>query len=512
MHHKSSEYTGNQKDTMNIDQNARPNAVQFCAITGADMDMARHCLRESNDNLSEAINFFLDHQPAQAAVVEPNDPDELLSYWRSPSRWQTEEALLPEYRQAMNSIIIKPKFMRDSTMNRALRKLEATAKEWPPRDMNNTFHNVLGQLLRKAWPRRNSFVHTFTCRFENQRVSLFGVAQECSIGDLWNSCEVLFSFLGWERPYLLQALQLLIGVEDSSGLRIIAGLMKRGADECNARKRAVFYNIINRIPVKFDHIDQRSLLNVDNEGAIACHFLRNILVEYIDSIKEKAFQSTFLEPTKMYFHKVRDYTMEGDVDVHGANIYLALLASTLGIALNRDPFMREDTVKGVVQFTDINIDHAQHGCWLHEHLGKSWESIPFYRNIGRIPRKQANKFYFNGGWTLPAVQMGRNAVNPGLPTNARKHFAIYLEQFCSYFSKSFILQRMFTHLTVEQNGEIERKLQIAYESFRDLESQHGGERLPEDVKFYCWEFSDDLISCTFNCENALRLFSYIGVC
>ncbi len=43
---------------------------------------------------------------------------------------------------------------------------------------------------------------------------------------------------------------------------------------------------------------------------------------YLDTHKDKAFQSTFIEPTIFYYELVRDSIMAGDVEVHGANTYV----------------------------------------------------------------------------------------------------------------------------------------------------------------------------------------------
>lgn len=500
------------------------NILLFCSIMNSTAEIAQHYLQASNNDMENAINSFLDHsievsEPhfqnlstnivAANTVREPNDPDELLSYWRSTERWEVPGTLLPEYTKARESIIITPQLMRDSTMRRALRNLKGSKHEWPPRDIIGTFRKTLEQLLRKAWPSRIT-----TSRFRRQSCSLYGIAESCTVGNVWDSCDTLFHALGWERPYLLRALQILIDIEDTSGLQIIAGLMKRGAGECYARKRSVFYNIINRIPMTKENVHTGH--ESANENVRVCLYLREILAEYIDSIKDKAFKSTFLEPTKMYFNRVFDYTMEGDVEVHGANIYLVLLASTLGIALNRDPYMDEGEVKGVVQFMDANVDSSTHyedaqGCWSHDNFGKTWESIPFCRNRRHVTRKASNNFYFR--WRHePVVEMGKDAADPRSSANSRRQFAVYLEQFCSYFTSSFILQRMFTHLTVEAGEEAGRALQTAYGDLKEVELQNGGEELPEDVRFYCWDFGEDLVSCTFNERNALKLFSYIGVC
>lgn len=143
---------------------------------------------------------------------------------------------------AWNSVKIKPEFMRGSTtMRSALRCLEEFAKangrNWPPFQTKQKWIAVLKALFNKAWP--NVSKHTY--------VSIHGIV-DGNIGTLHDECLQLFSALGWETSYLLEALDFLTGVEDMSGLQIIVGLMARGARECNAKKRSVFYDIVNRVP------------------------------------------------------------------------------------------------------------------------------------------------------------------------------------------------------------------------------------------------------------------------
>ena len=71
--------------------------------------------------------------------------------------------------------------------------------------------------------------------------------------------------------------------------------------------------------------------------------------EFIDDYKDRAFNTVFVTPTIHYFELVGDYTMAGDADVHGGNVYLALLMATLGVRLNRTPYLR-DEMKGCVDF------------------------------------------------------------------------------------------------------------------------------------------------------------------
>mmetsp|Transcript_10729 Transcript_10729/g.16051 ORF Transcript_10729/g.16051 Transcript_10729/m.16051 type:complete len:494 (-) Transcript_10729:279-1760(-) len=489
------------------DETYRGNVLLFMQITETIEAVAMHYLGQT-EHIDDAINLFYETKQEGQIPPEDLDPDELLAHWRSSERWKRADALMPEYSAAWNSVIIKPETMRGSTMRSALRSLEEFAKangrNWPPTQTKRNWIAVLKSLFDKAWP--NVSKHTY--------ISIHGIV-DGNTGSLQDECLQLFSALGWETPYLLEALAFLTGVEDTSGLQIIVGLMARGARECNARKRSVFYDIVNRVPadnVMTSLVDPRGTIKARlDTNAQACESLQKILAKYIDAIKDKAFKSTFLEPTKLYFHKMHDTVMEGDVDVHGANVYLALLTSTLGITLSREAFMHEDEAKGIAPFADAGLGDKVEGCWSHDNLGKSWEAISHYRHSGFcVSMQQKNTFYFNGTRRLPVVHMGLDAINAGSNRRAREQFAKYLEQFCSYFSSSFILKRMFSHLTVEQAGTgTEEMLRVCYEGLRQAELKHCGKQLPEDVRYFCYNADEDY---SFQEGNALKLFSHIGIC
>ena len=79
--------------------------------------------------------------------------------------------------------------------------------------------------------------------------------------------------------------------------------MCRGAQECKARARASFDTVINRIQIsdtpESDDIFQTDGAECDASTMRAKTRLREALVEYIEQFKEKAFQTTFIEPIKV---------------------------------------------------------------------------------------------------------------------------------------------------------------------------------------------------------------------
>ena len=74
--------------------------------------------------------------------------------------------------------------------------------------------------------------------------------------------------------------------------------MCRGAKECRARLRASYDTIISRV-----HISSTTNTTDRSSGITELELSRALLYEasmnYIEEIKEKAFQSTFTEPSKV---------------------------------------------------------------------------------------------------------------------------------------------------------------------------------------------------------------------
>ncbi len=109
--------------------------------------------------------------------------------------------------------------------------------------------------------------------------------------------------------------------DDSSSLALVLLLLAKGSLECPARRSAIFSSLINRIPLK--KIAKKGEKS-DDDALMAC------IRDFVDGHKENAFKAVFLEPTKAYFRICNNRVMEGDVDVHGANTYQALLECATG--------------------------------------------------------------------------------------------------------------------------------------------------------------------------------------
>jgi len=249
-----------------------------------------------------------------------------------------------------------------------------------------------------------------------------------------------------------------------------------------------------------------------------------VVAQLVDDTKDQAFKTTFLEPTKMCFRKHEEFAREDQVEVHGANAYLAVLASTIGVQLNRRPHL-SDFVVGCVDFLQCEGEPA---AWKTEHFGVDWESRKELREAAKTSRELepdgtptqvgfmeflgliGSIFGFSGfvfsGATVQEV--ANAAVDPEGDKELRLHMAKYLEAFTYWFSEDFLVPRMITRLTGD-GGCLE-----ALQGLMDdlvvqepaLRSTKEGE---DDVRFWLWD-----ISCLPAClrtDRALRLLRHAEV-
>ena len=109
--------------------------------------------------------------------------------------------------------------------------------------------------------------------------------------------------------------------------------------------------------------------------------------------------------------------MAGDSDVHGANVWLAILMSTLGVKLNRMPFLH-DGPKGFLPFLDAGgafVGTFLAELWRDENLGKSERAISrarFSRRVGdRSCTRLKNRFHPSLAGSSTAAELANRCVS-----------------------------------------------------------------------------------------------------
>eukprot|EP00971_Amphidinium_carterae_P239162 4747857-Amphidinium_carterae.1 len=265
-------------------------------------------------------------------------------------------------------------------------------------------------------------------------------------GNLYEGVLLCFEALTWERLYFVEALRVLLEVEDAEGLRVVLGMLRSGANWCNARKLWMFGNIVQRVG-KIAASAEEVTHVVDGQDSavpVARWRIREAMIDLVEEIKDQAFKSTFLEPTKMFFRSCDDAVREDNVEMHGANTYLGVLFATLGVQMNRRPLL-DDVVVGCADF--LAEESPEPAAWAEEHFGRDWEGVAALRKLlGEKGHQQSEPglfevihFLVSTCWSTSFIFEGRfvrevanAAVDPRGPRDKRLHLARYLEKFSSW--------------------------------------------------------------------------------
>lgn len=431
------------------------------------------------------------------------------------SRWLDKDrgirAALPEYEGAARRICVAPELMSTSRLWQHLKFLKQQTAVVAP------YEEVVISIIHKAYSTRFRWV----ARFKSANVPGLGS------GNLLQGAVSYYQALQWERPYLVQALNLLCETEDPDGLQLVLGLMLSGSGWCHARKTFVFNTIVNRVRVPAAASEVSVAYAADTPRLKAARqALMEVMTEFIEDSKDLALKTTFLEPTKMFFRAKDEPVRENQVDVHGSNTYLAVLSATLGVQLNRRPYLSDYSIGCVDFLADAAPEPL---AWEDAHFGRDWEGdrelrreeglfgeegpkplrtpgiidrIEFFADTCLLQSRTG--FVFGGG---TARDVANAAVNPSQKSEKRQHLARYLEKFASWFSEDFILPRMISRITGEA-GRLEA-LQIFKDDLLEREPDLAGDEGEEDVRFWLWDMSD--LPARFRADRAARLMRHVGV-
>lgn len=421
------------------------------------------------------------------------------------TRWVTGRvrAARREYQRAVDQICVADELMTSSNLGRRMEFLEEQLRAGPAPSM-------VASALRAT---RKAFGLSSDAEARVYRGGVSGLAT----GNMFQGAILLYEGLTWERPYLAEALSLLCDGEDAFSLQVTLALLRRGADECHARKVYAFNAVLGRLPVTAASLGGWPLPRPGGASAleVARAAVLAVVTELVEETKEAAFSTVFLEPTKMYFQAVHSSGFN-DVDVHGANVYLAILMATLGVELSRRPFLYDDTNAGVADFLGAGMHESLSILWREEHFGRAWESIGELRR--RRPKARnfvPQHFIFDECVSLlglcRACGVANAAIDPEGSEAKRGRLAAYLEHFAFWFSRGFMLPRMVNRLLGDEGRP--EALQLLLDDLLRLEAQ--GRPAPasasgeeEDVRFWLWDMES--FPAELREDRAERLLQHAG--
>lgn len=447
-------------------------------------------LYPSNNNI---IATTSSNNPPQQQI-HLSDDQQIIQYW--------SEATLSEFQHVISRISVVQGLMGSSHMDTKMSILEQKIQTCPIQEsIEQTIEKFVAASFGLKSPKKSrKFVGT-------DPGGLCG-----GNGNFYSGCKTLYDTLPiWQRPLLQAALHEIIishnddgdsnnSSRDRDGLQIICGLILRASRECNARKQDVFFKVIQHSVSNNDINDlnyQQRRTHDTHDHEIEYHkkTLFDAAMVSIDEIKDYAFKAIFLEPTKMYFRAVNDHTMEGDVDVHGSNTYLAILLATLGVKLSRSPLL-DDEVKGIAQIKEALRANDLNKFWNSENKGASWElllgtsSYPSYQKM-----VHRNRFYVSG----------QNPKEVAHNCNRRRHrnsIEPYLVAYANHFGKEKMVDILCKYFLSQDNLHCHLDALFAQLASSEEVMMSNGE-----AKYWLW----DVMTGNFRRDRAYQLLCFAGI-
>lgn len=402
-------------------------------------------------------------------------------------KWITQRRpALPEYVQAATLICVRPELMAESRTALVVENLTTNAAS--KSQMPGSFDAVVTNAIKTAWRVRDDRA----ARGHNCDVP--GLAS----GSPFNGANQVYGSLeAWQRDVLQLAIHHLTTSSTPDDLQMALGMLMRGAQECHSRKLWAFYGIVARCT------PPRSEAASDGLPMSRARILAATR-EFLDDEKDAAFNTHFLEPSWMYLAALRDGNP--DVNVHGANTYLAALASALGVRFSREPFLNDES-KGVTPFLDFRFEGgALEALQRPENLGKSWQAVRECKDpkLARNAPRTAHRWVRDGGRPIDTAEL---AI--GADTAARKRLRPYLEAFADVFSAPRLLPRLFTRLVQSDDLTAALNEELAAFHREGLRADTQDDGSETDCRHFLWDLEGQ--QPAFRTSRAVLLFSRIGV-
>mmetsp|Transcript_38189 Transcript_38189/g.90038 ORF Transcript_38189/g.90038 Transcript_38189/m.90038 type:complete len:479 (-) Transcript_38189:296-1732(-) len=356
-----------------------------------------------------------------------------------------------------------------SGLQRTLSSLDHLLAHHP---LSNTFSDTVVDAIETAFQLKS------TQAARTYHLSIRDVGSGSALSDTLKTHSYLSK---WQQRYLHAAIRVVTADikagADATTLQLVLGYLVRGAGECSARRQWAFVQAVNAARdvlerergrerarkrmrrQEGDEIEGRGEGEEEEE-----EYLREALHTVIDERKTQALHTVFLEPTLAYARSVYDSVMEGDVDVHGANTYLAVLLATLGVRLPRQALLH-DEVKAVVNFLDADLtftDSRGHrrpllpSLWHSENLGRATGSLrsnvtgpgPELCKPGLPVRR--HEFFFQGSTALEVAHAAVAGWGGTDGERRRRGLAVILAQFASYFTREAMVERLVLAIMADE--------------------------------------------------------------
>ncbi|PRP84345.1 hypothetical protein PROFUN_07646 [Planoprotostelium fungivorum] len=379
-----------------------------------------------------------------------------------------QHGTIEEYKRAKEQVFVKHELLEYSPLQSILSELKRKIEREP---FTQSFSQFLLQLMATAFelPDVND-ARSYRC--------IDGYHLFPSIGKLHNMLE-------WRKDLLFAALRHVERTEGATQMGPLLSLLAVGGESCEARRMMAFHAAVLRC--KIDIAIDDALEVEETEKQKARRQLWEAATDYVESVKVRAFQRVFIDPTHTCLHQLGCMTRD-DADVHGGNTYSALLFATLAIMLPRGLFL-QDEAKGVCDY--LRPPETRQEALMAVSPKDSFKSFKMGFQRGSL---MADYFIFPGRTPLDVAKraISRRAEDQ----DGRKHLSLYLEAFTRYFTKEEIIQPLFLHLSGEGQA-----LNVI------LKDLYPDEKV-EDVREWVYDVEKDY---EFSEERAVLLLRHAGV-
>uniref|UniRef100_A0A0G4ICK5 Uncharacterized protein n=1 Tax=Chromera velia CCMP2878 TaxID=1169474 RepID=A0A0G4ICK5_9ALVE len=306
---------------------------------------------------------------------------------------------------------------------------------------------------------------------------------------------------------------------EGHSLSLYLGLLEGGVRECAARREWVLHAVVASLaggrvegaPGEFEE----ALQSIETARTL----VQRVFEEIVEEQKDTAFVSCFLEPSKLFFRMTHDRIMEGDVDVHGANIFLRAVEVSIDVRHSRQG-IEENTIKGVAACLSAFGEEVIADFVSPSHLGKAWETVRRGRPLPpiRAPIRMCRNTLWSGmgcGSTSADVCAMLTAPAYGsVAADLRQHWAAWVRLYLSAFGADRLLPLALNRMMGNGNRgmDLTPVLQYLFVEMMKNEGEGGGEggsEAIEDVRFWLW---DEAHGYSLSLSRAQQLFSFAGCC
>jgi len=228
------------------------------------------------------------------------------------------------------------------------------------------------------------------------------------------------------------------------------------------------------------------------------HFM---VEDYLDTHKENAFNSSLHEPARFYFDLCRNYLYRDHVNVHGINGFLCLIRGWFGCQIPIIPLTDDyDTFKGCADIWAGLSNDAWSVFSEPSNFGKDFEGL---KGLNRKMLKDDRHGEYDPGCSF----VGRTAKDMEESAKKKdKRYLPYANKFAFFFTKEFLVKRMFEVLNAEVNP--------AYIGFRkacdNLYPVFQKQFILDEYSLLEFLYDDDMMYLDIN--KATFFFWWCGIC